>query len=62
MNVRSRWTGTEVQFAIKLIGLTYKGTLNPDGNTLITGEFDPGKADAYAQPEPGERRGYLGDT
>lgn len=26
--------GSSVEFAIKLIGLTYKGTLNPDGNTI----------------------------
>jgi uncharacterized protein (TIGR03435 family) len=34
--------GTEVQFAIKLIGLSYKGTLNPDGNT-ISGSSTQGK-------------------
>jgi uncharacterized protein (TIGR03435 family) len=26
--------GSAVEFAIKVIGLTYKGTLNPDGNTI----------------------------
>jgi uncharacterized protein (TIGR03435 family) len=34
--------GTEMQFAIKSIGLTYKGTLNPDGNT-ISGNATQGK-------------------
>lgn len=34
--------GTDVEFTIKIIGLTYKGTLNPDGNT-ISGSSTQGK-------------------
>jgi len=55
--------GPVVIFAIKLIGLTYKGTLNPDGNT-ISGKSTQGKQtlplnltrvseeDTWAIPEP----------
>jgi uncharacterized protein (TIGR03435 family) len=55
--------GSVVQFAIKAIGLTYKGTLNPDGNT-ISGSSTQGKQalplnlarvseeDTWAIPEP----------
>jgi uncharacterized protein (TIGR03435 family) len=55
--------GTEVNFASKIIGLTYKGTLNPDGNT-ISGSSTQGKEthtlnmnrvseeDTWAIPEP----------
>jgi uncharacterized protein (TIGR03435 family) len=55
--------GSEVIFAIKSIGLTYRGTLNPDGNT-ISGSSTQGKQtlplnlqrvseeDTWAIPEP----------
>jgi uncharacterized protein (TIGR03435 family) len=55
--------GPEVIFTIKSIGLTYKGTLNPDGNT-ISGSSTQGKEthtlnlarvseeDTWAIPEP----------
>jgi uncharacterized protein (TIGR03435 family) len=55
--------GTDVNFASKIVGLTYKGTLNPDGNT-ISGSSTQGKQaltlnlnrvseeDTWAIPEP----------
>jgi uncharacterized protein (TIGR03435 family) len=55
--------GSAVEFAIKTAGLTYKGTLNPDGNT-ISGRVAEGKQthtlnlnrvseeDTWAIPEP----------
>ena len=55
--------GPQVEFVIKGIGLTYKGTLNPDGNT-ISGSSTQGKQthplnlsrvseeDTWAIPEP----------
>lgn len=55
--------GVDVEFVIKIIGLTYKGTLNPDGNT-ISGSSTQGKEkhplnlkrvseeDTWAIPEP----------
>jgi len=55
--------GTDVEFTIKIIGLTYKGTLNTDGNT-ISGTSTQGKEthplnlkrvseeDTWAIPEP----------
>jgi uncharacterized protein (TIGR03435 family) len=55
--------GTDMNFMSKIIGLTYKGTLNPDGNT-ISGSSTQGKQtlilnlarvseeDTWAIPEP----------